>query len=57
MNDDLRFINWKDVDAGSPAVLVKNDFESLASSSKLFARKFDMNIDAEILDMIDREVK
>jgi hypothetical protein len=57
MNDDMRFINWKDVDAGSPAVLVKNDFESLASSSKLFARKFDMNIDAEVLDMIDREVK
>jgi hypothetical protein len=56
VNDDLRFINWKDVDAGSPAVFVKNDFESLASSLKLFARKFDVNVDPEVLDLIDREI-
>ncbi len=56
VNDDLRFINWKDINAGSPAVFVKNDFESLASSSKLFARKFDVNVDPEVLDLIDREI-
>jgi len=57
VNDDLRYIDWKVLNAGSPAVLDKNDFECLARSSKLFARKFDMNVDAEVLDLIDQEIR
>lgn len=53
VNDDLHFIDWRDPHAGSPAVLTTGDFARLQSSAKLFARKFDINQDAGILDMID----
>jgi hypothetical protein len=53
VNDDLRYIDWKDPNSGSPAVLSKADLDNLLSSQKLFARKFDTNVDAEILDRID----
>jgi len=56
VNDDLRYIEWKNLDAGGPAILRKNDFQKLASSPKLFARKFDATLDAEVLDLIDREI-
>lgn len=56
VDDDLRYIDWKDPDAGSPSVLGVDDFPELAASSKLFARKFDLEIDAEVLDRIDREL-
>jgi len=56
VNDDLRYIDWKDPDSGSPAVLNKNDLDSLLTSPKLFARKFDVNVDTEILDLIDQTV-
>jgi len=54
VNDDLRYIKWKDPNAGSPSILRKCDLENMASSPKLFARKFDMRIDAEVLDLIDQ---
>lgn len=56
VNDDLRYIDWKDLNSGSPAVLVKNDFNSFVNSSKLFARKFDSTVDSEVLDLVDREI-
>jgi len=56
INDNLRYIDWKDPDAGSPAVLTKADFPALATSSKLFARKFDIGVDARVLDLIDEEL-
>jgi hypothetical protein len=37
-----------------PVVLTKNHFDQLVSSNKLFARKFDINTDATILDMLDK---
>lgn len=56
VNDDLRYIDWKDPDAGSPAVLCKSDLGNLLSSPKLFARKFDTQVDAEVLDLIDQQM-
>ena len=54
VNDDLRFLEWRNpAVAGGPAVLGVQDFAKIAASPKLFARKFDMTKDAEILDMID----
>jgi Core-2/I-Branching enzyme len=54
VNDDLRFVEWRNsAIAGGPAVLGAEDFGKIASSSKLFARKFDITKDAEILDLID----
>lgn len=56
VNDDMRYIDWKDLQAGSPAVLGREDLGKLAASPKLFARKFDVSVDREILDLIDHEI-
>jgi hypothetical protein len=56
VNDDMRYIEWKDPDAGSPSVLGAADFPKLADSEKLFARKFDVQVDVSILDRIDHEI-
>ncbi len=52
INTDLRY---KDFSAHNkhPRVLDNEDFTTLIQSDFLFARKFDMNHDAEILDEID----
>jgi hypothetical protein len=54
VNDDLRYVEWPDPSAGSPAILRTADFGKLASSPKLFARKFDATLDEKVLDLIDR---
>jgi hypothetical protein len=41
--------------AGGPAVLGTKDLPKIVASSKLFARKFDVMQDEQILDMIDQE--
>jgi len=40
-----------------PKNLTKADLETLKRSGKFFARKFDLNIDKDILDIIDQELK
>ena len=44
-----RFIDWN---RGTPYVWEKDDFNELISSEALYARKFDENIDKEIIDKI-----
>lgn len=56
INDDLRYIDWKNPNPNVPAILCRSDFEKLINSPKLFARKFDMTKDAEILDMLDQKM-
>jgi hypothetical protein len=56
VNDDLRYIEWRDVRSGSPAVLTSSDFPAIQASSKLFARKFDATVDAKVLDLVDRRL-
>lgn len=50
MYDSLRYIDWDD--PSPPKVLRKEDYEKIINSDKLFARKFDMAIDKDIIDMI-----
>ncbi len=52
-NDNLRYIIWPP-SSRHPAILGKQDFENFIKTDKLFARKFDMTVDADVLDMIDR---
>jgi hypothetical protein len=40
---------------GHPIVLTQENFEQLMYSGMLFGRKFDSDIDAKILDMIDEQ--
>jgi hypothetical protein len=53
-NYTLTYMNWTKGNAGSPATFTSKDFEELQLQSyKLFARKFDIEIDDHILDLID----
>jgi hypothetical protein len=54
VNDNLRYIDW--TQGRRPAILKVRDFEALCSSPKLFARKFDMNQDETVLDLIDHHL-
>ena len=56
INNNLKFIDWSRPKP-RPAVFTHKDFSLLINSDKLFARKFDMNIDSQILDMLDHENK
>ena len=57
VNDDLRYLEWRDPRVASgPAVLESRDFGKLASSGKLFARKFDAGRDSEVLDLLDVKI-
>jgi len=52
VNDSLRHIDWSD--SRHPAVLRKQDFKRFMSTDKPFARKFDVTLDEDVLDMIDQ---
>jgi hypothetical protein len=58
---NLRYIDWSgnakvNGDRGWPASLDDRDFEALEHSAALFARKFDPEKSAPLLDRIDREL-
>ena len=53
-NENLRYIEWSRTPA--PAVLVRDDLPALLSSPKLFARKFDEQIDSSVLDLLDAHI-
>ena len=50
----MRYVDWK---RGNPYVFRSEDFDDLIGSPYLFARKFDMNVDAQIVEMIYNHVK
>jgi hypothetical protein len=50
--DALRYVEW-DGDGDHPKVLTMADFDTFMQSNALFARKFDPDIDASVLDRID----
>jgi hypothetical protein len=53
-NEPIHYVEWP---GGShPATFGHEDFPRLAASGKPFARKFDTRLDAEILDLIDRDL-
>jgi hypothetical protein len=56
VNDNLPYIEWNDLNSGSPAILRNADLEKLIASSKLFVRKFDVTIGADVLDMINGKI-
>lgn len=56
IREELTYVSWPP-DNSSPLLLKETDFEEIMEKGrdKLFARKFDMEIDPGILDLIDRE--
>jgi Core-2/I-Branching enzyme len=53
VNHNYRFINWPKTGA-RPNIFVTDDFEKLMASDALFARKFDINTDENILTLLDK---
>jgi hypothetical protein len=51
VDDNLRYIDWTREPA--PAVLTVGDLDAMLGSRKLFARKFDVTVDAAVLDRLD----
>jgi hypothetical protein len=54
VNDNLFFIDWENPNPTRPRVFEACDFERLVNSPKLFARKFNITRDSEILDLLDQ---
>lgn len=54
VNDELRHVDW--TRDPMPWVFGADDLATLRRSPKLLARKFDLTLDAEILDLIDSEL-
>ncbi|WP_262249582.1 beta-1,6-N-acetylglucosaminyltransferase [Parapedobacter soli] len=55
INDNLRYIKWVE-GKHSPEILTQEDFATLANSGKLYARKFNIEIDGSVLDTIDQRL-
>ena len=49
IDDDLRYIDWE---RGRPYIFKKEDYDLLIHSGELFARKFDVTVDEEIVKKI-----
>ena len=52
VNRNYRYIDWPPGSA-RPKVLVTEDFEKIMASDNLFGRKFDLNKDENIFDLLD----
>lgn len=53
VDDTLRFIDWK---RGNPYIFRSADYDLLIESDKLFARKFDENVDIEIVKRLSKQL-
>lgn len=55
-NNDIRYIHWEKFTDSHPETLTKNSIKEITEADGLFARKFDIKVDSEILDLIDEIV-
>lgn len=55
INNNYRYIDWS-LGGANPKVLDENDFESIAKSEMLFARKLDIKKSAKLFDLIDHNL-
>lgn len=56
VNSSLRLIKWEAEDGTHPIFLKMNHLPMISQSEALFARKFDMNQNPDVLDAIDRKM-
>lgn len=52
VSDSYRYFDWSQ-GGSSPKILTVDDFEAIAHSNCFLARKFDIQVDTDIMDMID----
>jgi len=56
IREEIMYVDWSDI--SGPSVLQEEDFEEIvyhSGHSRLFARKFDIEVDSRILDLIDNK--
>jgi len=56
LSDDLHYLDFTNPNPDYPRTFGIVDFERIHLSEKLFARKFDMDRDCRVLDLIDRKI-
>jgi hypothetical protein len=54
ISNNLTYVDWTDKHDGHPKVLGAEDVEILKNSDKLFARKLDMDVDAQIFRLLEQ---
>jgi hypothetical protein len=54
--DNRRYIDWRDPIDAHPRTLTMEDLGALTSGRHDFARKFDIDVDANVLDALDRRI-
>jgi hypothetical protein len=57
ITDNVVYVDWTGQTQGHPRILIKNDLPALQQTDKLFARKFDIQVDASILDDIEAYIQ
>jgi hypothetical protein len=55
-NDGKRYYDFSKTRHGSPSILTSDCYQSIVNSDDHFARKFDMKIDSNILDLLDEKI-
>jgi hypothetical protein len=55
-DDNLVYFTWSNAGSGSPDVLTLRDLPAITGSGKFLARKFDLDVDEEVLDRLDEIV-
>jgi len=53
VNDNLYYVDWSR-GGSNPKIFTIDDLEAIRKSDKLMARKFDIRVDARILDLLDQ---
>ena len=56
-NDSCRYVAWEGTSAASPRIIRASDLDKVFESRHPFARKFDENIDADVLDLLDARIE
>ena len=55
-NDNLRYMKWQTSNIAHPEILKVNDLNDIGDSNALFARKFDMGVDEDVINLIDDQL-
>lgn len=55
-NNNKRLIKWKNWSTSNPETLTIKNFDEIAASDALYARKFDPFVDNNVLDLIDKNM-
>ncbi len=58
IDESLTYVNWSRQNCPLPVTFEANDFDELFEQppKKIFARKFDMEFDHQILNRIDKKI-